>query len=259
MPTYWVLGHADLTPDEFALHYLHHLEAAGADPDARFVVGDAEGADTLARAWLAHRKATVRGHARSPVPIPDRVIAWVRPGRGSSDTAARLRQHAGHRRATVGGIGPSDWRRLRSVRLTALAEAPGAFGSTWAREHAQPDAFWTERLSRPEVKHLIARTDRDVGLCVVAPAPGGGLREAALYGVWVAPGARRGGVGRALTAAATATARQAGFRRLLLEVADDNTAAIRLYAAMGFVATGRVCTMDPPRDHVTEHERALVL
>src|SRR5690349_18433135 len=58
MKTCFVSGHLDLTPEEFAEHYVPQLEAALKEGD-NFVVGDARGADAMAQAWLAQ-------HGQSP-------------------------------------------------------------------------------------------------------------------------------------------------------------------------------------------------
>lgn len=71
--------------------------------------------------------------------------------------------------------------------------------------------------------------------------------DAGLYAMWVAPQHRRAGVAAALVEAVVTWARAAGFRRLRLEVADANEAAVRLYERMGFAPTGRT-------DHRPHHE-----
>jgi ribosomal protein S18 acetylase RimI-like enzyme len=57
-------------------------------------------------------------------------------------------------------------------------------------------------------------------------------------GLAVAPSHQRRGIGRALLAAAEATARERGARRLTLRVLGPNTGARALYEAYGFVVEG---------------------
>ncbi len=151
------------------------------------------------------------------------------------------------------------WERVRAIRLRALADAPGAFAVTLAEDAARPDASWRERLEASDAATFVARADgADVGLVVGASFRG---REpaAGLFAMWVAPEARGAGVGALLVDAVVAWARERGHPRLLLEVADENAAAIRLYERKGFAPTGVRGTLPPPREHVTEHERALEL
>jgi ribosomal-protein-alanine N-acetyltransferase len=63
--------------------------------------------------------------------------------------------------------------------------------------------------------------------------------EAEILTVCTLPNRRRNGVGRHLLDAAIGAIRTAGARRLLLEVAIDNRAAIALYRAFRFVELGR--------------------
>jgi len=55
----------------------------------------------------------------------------------------------------------------------------------------------------------------------------------------VSPAVRRQGAGRALMDDLIARARALGVRALTLEVADDNVAALGLYANLGFTRVGR--------------------
>jgi ribosomal protein S18 acetylase RimI-like enzyme len=154
---------------------------------------------------------------------------------------------------------PDGWQRVRAVRLRALADAPDAFGTTLAEDEARPLAVWRTRLEAPEAATFVAIVDGlDVGLAVGRPHDG---REAAagLFGMWVAPGCRGRGVGDALVDAVIAWAQAGGYRRVLLDVADDNAPAIALYQRKGFAPTGATGTLPAPRQHVREHERALEL
>lgn len=117
--TYFVSGHLNLTADEFTEHYELRLETAVRE-GARFVVGDAKGADSLTQLHLAHllypdrlNRVTVyhmfdrprnnlgkfpeRGGFKSDADRDtamtvdsDTDIAWVRPGRESSGTNKNL-------------------------------------------------------------------------------------------------------------------------------------------------------------------------
>ena len=67
----------------------------------------------------------------------------------------------------------------------------------------------------------------------------GAVDEAEILSLGVAPAARRAGLGRALVTALLAQAADHGARRLFLEVAEDNHAALGLYGALGFTRVGR--------------------
>ena len=59
-------------------------------------------------------------------------------------------------------------------------------------------------------------------------------------GMALVPAARRRGAGRALMERLLAEARARGDRRMVLEVIEQNTAAVRLYEAMGFIKMRRL-------------------
>jgi ribosomal-protein-alanine N-acetyltransferase len=63
--------------------------------------------------------------------------------------------------------------------------------------------------------------------------------EAEILTLAVEPSHRRQGLARALLAAASATLRQAGSKRLFLEVDETNAPARDLYQSLGAVAVGR--------------------
>lgn len=133
---------------------------------------------------------------------------------------------------------PDEWPAYRSIRLRALLDAPDAFGSTRGREAAFADEEWQTRANPPDDAVFVADgPDELVGMAIGAPAPSN-PGAAALFGMWVAPGARRLGVGQALIEAVQAWAIDAGYHRLGLGVTTTNSAAIALYERLGFVATG---------------------
>jgi len=134
-------------------------------------------------------------------------------------------------------IAKDDWEQMRDVRLAALAEAPSAFGSSYAREAAFTEEQWRGRISERSVT-FFARVDSagsaPAGLAGVYVEDG----TANLVSMWVRPPARGLGVGKALIEAAAAWAKARGFAALFLWVTEANTSARRLYDQCGFTPTG---------------------
>lgn len=159
----------------------------------------------------------------------------------------------------VHGADPQDWERVRGLRLRALADAPDAFWTTLEQEQEVTGEQWRERLASARAATLLAVSEQgDVGLVVVHPSTWA-VGDAGLAAMWVAPEARGTGTADLLVNAALEWARAAAFPRVRLWVNDANATAGRLYARHGFVPTGVTGTFPPPRDHITEHERALEL
>jgi ribosomal protein S18 acetylase RimI-like enzyme len=134
--------------------------------------------------------------------------------------------------------------RLREIRLACLAADPDAFTSTYAEAEASPDEWWTRWATRSaagvEQATFVVTDDDDGwhGLALVRADdehPG----EAVINSMWVAPEARGNGCGRALCDACIAWAAERGFSAVNLCVMLGNDAALRLYAASGFVEHGR--------------------
>ena len=63
--------------------------------------------------------------------------------------------------------------------------------------------------------------------------------EAEILTFGVAPSCRGAGLGRALLQEAVSLLREAGAKRLYLEVEDGNAAALKLYRALGAVPVGK--------------------
>ena len=149
-----------------------------------------------------------------------------------------------------------EWERLKRIRLAALQDAPDAFGSTHEEARGWGDDVWRQQVA--DLATFIATIDRvDVG--IARGASDGSSTDAYLISMWVAPSVRGRRIGEQLVAAVTRWARDAGFSRLKLDVADFNTAAIALYERLGFRPTGETSAHPPPRSHITEHGRARVL
>jgi hypothetical protein len=115
--TYFVSGHLDLTEEEFKQYYEQKLFDA-VNEEALFVVGDGDGADSLAQKYLKALMADVTVYHIYDLPKycafnktvggftsydecniamtenSTHDIAWVRPGKEKSDTAMNLKRRS---------------------------------------------------------------------------------------------------------------------------------------------------------------------
>ena len=159
--------------------------------------------------------------------------------------------------ASIERLGSGDGERLRAIRLRALRESPDAFGTTLEEAAARPPESWDREIE--ELATFVATAGGgDLGL--VRGAPDEHSRDAGyLISMWVAPEARRQAIGSALVDADVGWARAQGLNRLFLDVGESNTAAIALYARKGFVPTGELGSLPPPRDQVREIQMVLRL
>ena len=125
---------------------------------------------------------------------------------------------------------------LRELRITALSDAPEAFGSTLDRESARTTAEWQGWMS-PGVTFI---------LCDPAGARGmvAGLRDESdpevvhLMAMWVHPGIRGSGGADDLVSAVVAWAESNGAKLVRLKVIQGNDRARHFYERMGFCPTG---------------------
>jgi GNAT superfamily N-acetyltransferase len=155
-------------------------------------------------------------------------------------------------------LGEEDWRLYREVRLAALREAPGAFGSTFARERDFTEETWRERLA-PRTVFLAEDGGVPRGLIGVVPAavsagPAVAASGAEFVSMWVNPMARGHGVGDLLIRSALQWANGQGYRDVSLWVTEHNHHAERLYTRHGFRRTGAV---QPVRDGEPDMEFAM--
>jgi GNAT superfamily N-acetyltransferase len=131
----------------------------------------------------------------------------------------------------------TDWGMLRELRLRALEDSPDSFGPTVTSALAQPESYWRAwALGRPaRLQAWIAYHNAEPsGLVSASVDDGGGGHFGAL---WVAPEARRGGIGEALVETACAWLETLGCPTIELHVTDGNSAE-RLYESLGFARTG---------------------
>ncbi|HEY1628599.1 MAG TPA: GNAT family N-acetyltransferase [Tepidisphaeraceae bacterium] len=143
---------------------------------------------------------------------------------------------------TVRRITERDAELLREIRLRALSNSPTAFGSTFAGEAALAAEEWQKRArdrSHSENDVNFFAFDGDVGCGIIgcyrqADEPG----KATIVSMWVLPQARRKGVGMRLIQAVEQWARRLGLSHLLLDVVNNNAAAIAFYQKLGFRFTG---------------------
>ncbi len=154
-------------------------------------------------------------------------------------------------------LAPDDWERFRRIRLAALLDAPDAFGSTIDEALARREAGWRSQLETLAT-FVAIMDDVDVGMVRGGPDDADPA-TAFLLSMWVAPSFRGCGVGDRLVRVVIDWARSTGFSRLVLDVADHNLPAVALYARAGFDPTGEAGTLPPPRSHIREHRRAMVL
>ena len=134
-----------------------------------------------------------------------------------------------------------DWEPLRDVRLRALADSPEAFGSSLDGERDRTEADWRQWAGRGRsgdgVTFVAVEDGRFVGLAGGYPEDGADAVH--LVSMWVDPGVRRGGTGRALVERVVDWARGRGARIVNLWATDGNEPAVALYRSCGFEPTGR--------------------
>ena len=133
-------------------------------------------------------------------------------------------------------VGEDDWRVWRDVRLAALADAPGAFGSGTEREEELSENDW-RAMTRTAA--IFVATANGTGVGVAAGLRRQPAGERGLGAMWVTPLWRGRGVATALAGAVIAWARSEGCARIGLWVPADNPRARQFYQRQGFRATGQ--------------------
>jgi GNAT superfamily N-acetyltransferase len=131
---------------------------------------------------------------------------------------------------------------FKTVRLTALKDAPTAFGSTYQKESQTPDQDWLKRASTWNSGRSVCyiAMDEDAACGIVAgKCDDNRAQQAWLMSMWVAPAYRRTGLGARLVNAVEQWARNQGVTELRLMAVSTNVGAMRFYERCGFAMTGR--------------------
>lgn len=124
----------------------------------------------------------------------------------------------------------------------AAIDAGGGFGWVHAPRRDKLERYWQGALLVPERKVFIGKLDRVVSGAVQLTRPPQNNEaqffSGNLVSLFVAPWARKMGLGHALVDAAEALAWQEGCRLINLDVRATQHDAIRLYESMGYNCWG---------------------
>lgn len=147
------------------------------------------------------------------------------------------------------GMVPYDVRRAQSKDAAAIAAVLETVAAE--RVHSAIERAWPVE---EEARYIESLTPREA-LHVAVDAAGGvvgvqsldlwspslpSMAHAGQLGTFVLPGWRGCGVGRRLWSATEAFAREAGYRKLIVQVRASNAAAQRFYRRLGFHECGRL-------------------
>lgn len=125
--------------------------------------------------------------------------------------------------------------RIRRAEAEDAARLAALHGRCFPEEPWNAEAF-RRLLAMPGALAAVQETEAALdGLILLRRA----ADEVEVIALAVTPASRRRGIGRRLLERALAKAAEDGARRAFLEVAEDNAAARRLYAAAGFRLCGR--------------------
>ena len=127
---------------------------------------------------------------------------------------------------------------LRTIRLEALADSPGAYGTTYDDVVGQPLEWWRETLAEPGF--FLGEIDGRVRGMARGGSHDDFPGETWLFGMYVGPDARGSGLADLLVDAVEEWARARGARALHLAVALEMSRAISFYRRRGFYDVGDV-------------------
>jgi ribosomal protein S18 acetylase RimI-like enzyme len=135
------------------------------------------------------------------------------------------------------------WPEYRELRLHALKTDPQAFGQSWDEADKYPEERWRQRLiDAAEGRSWLVFAEREGRLTGMAGAyqwpEDVEANRAMVIAVFVDPELRGQRIGERLVQAVLDQLAATGLDSAILAVNPEQTAAVRLYERMGFVATG---------------------
>jgi ribosomal protein S18 acetylase RimI-like enzyme len=139
---------------------------------------------------------------------------------------------------------PVDASQYRTMMLEAYERHPDAFTSTVAERASLPFSWWEARLKDdPGANDLVLGAFNGSRLAGVAglsfESREKARHKAHLFGMYVPPTSRKGGIGKGLVLAVLEQARRRqGVKVVQLTVTSGNDAAQGLYERCGFVPFG---------------------
>ena len=142
----------------------------------------------------------------------------------------------------ISELGAGDASAFQALRLAALRECPSAFASSYEEEHGTPIAAVAERLVA-KAEHCVLGAWLESDLVGMVGLQREQMRKlshkAFIWGMYVAPAARRRGTGgRLLARVLSRAAAMPGVRQVNLGVNAANMEAVTLYEAVGFTSFG---------------------
>ena len=139
-----------------------------------------------------------------------------------------------------------EWERLKSIRLTALHEAPSAFLNNHKEEETYSELQWRQEFLRGQWNIMLSE-HKEIGLLGVTSEETVSEHRYYLEYLWVDPDFRRSGKGSFLLETVLARLWASGVRAVWLYILDGNETAMRFYRRSGFKSTNeRVPLPDHP-------------
>lgn len=136
---------------------------------------------------------------------------------------------------------PDEWPLYKAIRLEALQSDPHVFGSSHAKESADPDSRWQDGLRDPQTVAIFGVFDGDAligmtGIKLLRDDPAG--LTAKLWGSWIKPAARSRGVSIPMYRARLDwAAAHPTVKRVIVSHRQSNAASMRANQKHGFQKT----------------------